>query len=58
MHAAMEEAVLRPKLTDASTVPAPLAPEAPEQWRAEAARLLPEEARREAFGSRLPEEQD
>ena len=58
VHAAMEEAVLRPKLTDASAVLAPLAPEAPEQWRAEAARPLPEEARREAFGSRLPEEQD
>ena len=58
VHAAMEEAVLRPKLTDASAVIAPLAPEAPEQWRVEAARPLPEEARLEAFGSRLPEEQD
>jgi 2-oxoisovalerate dehydrogenase E1 component len=58
VHAAMEEAVLRPKLTDARVVTAPLAPEEPELWRAEGSRALPAEARREVFGAKLPEEQD
>lgn len=57
VNAAMVEASKRPKLTDPDVILAPLAPVEPEIWRTSATRVLPENARREVFGKRLPEEE-
>jgi 2-oxoisovalerate dehydrogenase E1 component len=57
VQAASRKAATRPKLESAETVIRPLAPYSPEQVNAEATRADYEEARREVFGDRLPEEQ-
>lgn len=56
VRAAAEEACRRPKLTDAKTIVAPLAPFDREACRAEAENVAAPEKRRRAFGKELPEE--
>ncbi|MCP3920629.1 MAG: MFS transporter [bacterium] len=55
--AASEEAVTRPKLTEASVIIEPLAPDEPERWRVAACAATDAAERRAIFGRRLPEEE-
>ncbi|MAW60620.1 MAG: MFS transporter [Planctomycetes bacterium] len=57
VHAAMEHATTRPKLTDPAEIIRPLAPVEEDRWRARATAALDPDARRAIFGRRLPEEE-